>query len=89
MEVIYSNRFIRDYKKLPKKVKELAKKKEDIFRQNPFDSRLKTHKLHGKFKGRIEKYWSFSVGYKYRIVFRFIDKNIVRFYLIGTHRIYQ
>jgi len=89
MEVLYSSKFIRSYKKLPEKVKKLAEEKEKVFRQNPFSPELKTHKLHGKFKGKIEKYWSFSVGYKYRIVFRFTDKNIVRFYLIGTHRIYQ
>jgi len=89
LKIIYSSKFIKSYKKLPNKVKELAEKKEKFFRQNPFSPELKTHKLHGKFKGKIEKYWSFSVGYKHRIVFRFVDKNVVRFYLIGTHSIYQ
>ena len=89
MKIIYSSRFGRKYKKLPNKIKDLAEKQEKIFLRDPFDPRLKTHKLHGKFKGKIEKYWSFSIGYKYRIVFRFIDKNVARFYLIGTHRIYQ
>lgn len=88
MKILYSSKFIRSYKKLPDEVKKSAEEKEKIFRQNPFDLRLKTHKLHGKFRGKIEKYWSFSVGYKYRIVFRFTDKNTARFYLIGTHRIY-
>lgn len=88
MQIIYSSKFIRNYKKLPDKIKRSAEEKEKIFLQNPFDPRLKTHKLHGKFRRKIEKYWSFSIGYKYRIVFRFIDKNTVRFYLIGTHRIY-
>ena len=89
MNILYSSKFIRNYKKLPDKIKNLAGEKEDIFLQNPFDKRLKTHKLSGKFRKKVEKYWSFSVGYKHRIVFRFIDKNTVRFYLIGTHRIYQ
>ncbi|MAF20675.1 MAG: hypothetical protein CMI55_03270 [Parcubacteria group bacterium] len=89
MKILYSSKFIRGYKKLPDEAKKLAEKKEKVFRQNPFSPELKTHKLHGKFKGKIEKYWSFSIGYKYRIVFRFTDKNTVRFYLIGTHRIYQ
>ena len=89
LKIIYSSKFIRSYKKLPDKIKRLAEEKEKIFCQNPFDPRLKTHKLHGMFRGKIEKYWSFSVGYKHRIVFRFTDKNTIRFYLIGTHRIYQ
>ncbi len=89
MNIIRSSKFGREYKKLPSKIKKLAEEREKIFRRDPFNPRLKKHKLHGKFKGKIEKYWSFSIGYKYRIVFRFIDKNTVRFYLIGTHRIYQ
>ena len=89
MKIVYSPRFNREYKKLPEKVKYLAEEKEKIFRKDPFSPRLKTHKLQGRFRRKIEKYWSFSIGYKYRIVFRFIDKNMVRFYLIGTHRIYQ
>jgi len=89
MRILYSSKFKKGYKKLPNKVKKIAEEKENIFRQNPFDPKLKTHKLHGKFRGRIKKYWSFSIGYKYRIVFRFINKDIVRFYLIGTHHIYQ
>lgn len=89
MKILYTSHFIRSYKKLPKEIKELAKKKEKIFRKNPFDPRLKTHKLQGRFKGKLEKYWSFSIGYKYRIIFRFLNRNTVRFYKVGTHRIYQ
>ncbi len=89
MKIKYSSKFIREYKKLSRKIRDLAEEKEEIFRKNPFDPRLKTHKLHGKFKGRIEKYYSFSVGYKYRVIFRFIERDEVRFYLIGTHKIYQ
>jgi len=89
MKIVYSSKFVRVYKKLPNKIKKLAEEKEKIFRHNPFDSRLKSHKLSGKFKGKLKNYWSFSVDYRHRIIFRFIDKNTVRFYLIGTHRIYQ
>ena len=89
MNILYSSKFIRNYKKLPDQIKNLTEKKENIFLQNPFDKRLKTHKLSGKFRRKVEKYWSFSVGYRHRIVFRFIDKNTVRFYLIGMRRIYQ
>jgi len=89
MNILYSSKFIRNYKKLPNKIKNLTEEKENIFRQNPFDKKLKTHKLSGKFRKKIEKYWSFSVDHKYRIVFRFTNKNTVHFYLIGTHRVYR
>lgn len=43
-------RFDKSYKKLPKRIKNKAKEKERIFRENPFDPRLGTHKLSGKEK---------------------------------------
>lgn len=85
MEVVYSSKFRREYKKLSNKIKDLAEKSEKIFRQNPFDKRLKTHKLSGKFKN----FWSFSVDHRYRIVFEFTGENIICFHLVGTHKIYQ
>ena len=85
MKILYSSKFVRSYKKLSNKIRDLAKEKERIFRKNPFDPRLKAHKLSGKFKN----YWSFSIGYKYRIIFKFAEKDIILFYKIGTHRIYQ
>ncbi len=84
-KIIYSPKFYREYRKLPDKAKKLMEEKENIFRQNPFDKKLKTHKLSGKFRG----FWSFSVGYKYRIVFEFAGDGVIYFHSVGTHRIYQ
>ena len=85
MEIRYSPKFVRQYKKLPKEVKVRAERREAVFRKNPFDPRLKTHKLHGSQEG----FMSFSVDYSYRIIFEFADTNVVIFYEIGTHDIYE
>jgi len=86
MEIIYSPKFGREYRKLPASVKNLAEEQEIIFRQDPFDPRLKTHKL----KGRLNGFLSFSIGYKYRIIFEFAkDKNTVYFHSVGNHDIYN
>ena len=85
MEIVYSPKFARDYKKLPDKVKVAAEKRESIFRKDPFDSRLKTHKL----TGYLEGFWSFSITHSYRIIFDFADKQTVRFYRVGDHTIYK
>ncbi len=85
MRIIYSPKFKREYKKLPLKIKLLAEKREAIFRANPFDSRLKTHKL----AGRLQEFWSFSIDYKYRIIFEFAGKDEVHFHSAGDHDIYQ
>ena len=85
MEIIYSSKFRREYKKLPRDLKLAAEEKEQTFRKNPFHSSLDTHKLHG----RLREFWSFSIGFKYRIVFELGDKNTIYFHSVGDHDIYQ
>lgn len=86
MEIIYSPKFTREYKKLPDGIKDNAEAQEKIFRKNPFDPKLKTHQLKGKLSGFL----SFSIGYKYRIIFEFAkDKNTVYFHSVGDHDIYE
>lgn len=85
MIILYLPRFVRQYKKLPTEIKNQAKEKEKIFRENPFDPRLKRHKLTGSFDG----YWSFSITQKYRLIFEFQTKGTIRFYSIGNHDIYD
>lgn len=82
MEILYSSKFVRQYKKLPEDVKLRAIKCERLFQKNPFDPRLKTHKLHGSQHNVM----SFSVNYSYRIIFKFYGAEVV-FYEIGTHDI--
>ena len=84
MDIEYSPRFRRQFKKLPKEVKEAAVKYERIFRVNPFDPKLKTHKIHGTMK----EYWAFSISFNYRIGFTFVDGILVRFHAVGSHNIY-
>lgn len=85
MDIEVTDRFTKQYKKLPTVIKKQAQHKEFIFRSNPFDARLDTHKL----VGREKECWSFSVNYSYRIKFIFLTKNSVLFLEIGTHSIYR
>jgi len=86
MKIIYGSKFAREYKKLPDNIKDIAEEQEALFRKNPFDPKLKTHKLKGKLSGVL----SFSIGHKYRIIFEFSkDKNTTYFHSVGNHDIYQ
>ena len=85
MKIYYSSKFEKEYKRLSNKVKLTAEKKEKIFRNDPFDSKLKTHKL----TGRLKDFYSFSIDFKHRIIFEFSGKNIVWFHSIGSHEIYK
>ena len=85
MNIEYPPKFIKQFKKLSKEAKESALRCEKLFRVNPFDLKLKTHKLHGTMK----EYWAFSISYNYRIGFTFIDSDLIRFHAIGSHDIYK
>ncbi len=85
MTIYYTTKFAREYQKLPLAIQREAEKREAIFRKNPFDQRLRTHKL----KGQLSNFWSFSVTHSYRIIFQFDADENVWFHAIGDHAIYQ
>ena len=85
MIIRVTSKFRKSYRKLPKIVKIKAQEREKIFRDDPFDLRLDTHKLHGKYKD----YWAFTVVGQHRIMFVFINSGRVDFINIGTHEIYK
>ena len=81
----YTPRYIASFKKLPKEIKQKTLRKEKLFLVNPFDARLKTHKLHGVLSDHL----SFLIDYRYRVMFRFIDAHSALFFDVGTHQLYQ
>lgn len=85
MRIFYSSKFAQEYQRLPLKIKKIAEKKEQIFRENPFDPKLKTHKLKGNLKGFL----SFSINQKYRIIFEFVNSKTVWLHAVGDHSIYK
>ncbi len=84
-QVHLAPRFLTSFTKLPTAVQSLAKEKDTWFRANPFDPRLRTHKLKGELAGA----WSYSVNRSYRVLFRFLTDHEVLYYDIGTHDIYR
>jgi mRNA-degrading endonuclease YafQ of YafQ-DinJ toxin-antitoxin module len=85
MEVSFSDSFKKVFNK---RIKSTEIEKEfwislEFFIIDPFDPRLKTHKLSGKLKNM----WSFSIGYDLRVVFYFTKEKPKKAILIdiGTH----
>ena len=85
MKIYYSSKFAKEYKRLPKRIKLAAEKKEMAFHKDPFDPQLKTHKL----TGRLKEFWAFSIDYHYRIIFEFRNRETIWFHSVGTHEIYK
>jgi len=81
----YRPKFIKNYKRLQSELKAEIIKKIELFKNRENHKMLDVHKLHGKMKDR----YSFSVNYRYRIVFRYEDKNTAALLTVGDHDIYQ
>jgi len=81
----YSSKFLKSLSKLPNGIIKKAEEKEKIFKENPFDPRLRTHKLKGKEK-ETRAFW---INYVYRIKFIFLSDKEVLFIDVGTHEIYK
>jgi mRNA-degrading endonuclease YafQ of YafQ-DinJ toxin-antitoxin module len=84
-EILYKPVFIKKYRKLELALKEEVREKIELLRDRSNHSKLKVHKLQGKFS----MYWSFSVNYKVRIFFIFEGKNRIAILNIGDHDIYK
>jgi len=85
MDVSFSNSFRKAFEK---RIKSAETKTEfwvrlDLFIKDPFDPKLKTHKLSGKLKNL----WSFSIENDVRVVFFFTDDKPKRavFVDLGSH----
>ncbi len=85
IEIAFSSSFKRAFKRRVAGNSEREntfRTKIELFKNNPFEPSLKTHKLSGKLKD----YWSFSIEYDLRIIFYFSDKEKVVLVDIGTHK---
>lgn len=77
----FEKKFDRYKSQLTNAEKEKLKKRFEIFKNNVFDERLKTHKL----KGNLKEYHAFSISYSDRLVFKILDDGGIYFIEIGGH----
>ncbi len=74
IEIAFSSSFKRAFKKRIQGQSYLEERfwdRVDIFKNDSFDNRIKTHKL----SGRLKELWSFNVDYDNRVIFYFVNDN--------------
>lgn len=85
IEVAFSSSFKRAFKTKVAGKPDTAERfweRLEVFKNNPFDPTLRTHRLSGKLK----HLWSFSIEYDLRVLFQFVDDHRAVFIDIGTHK---
>jgi addiction module RelE/StbE family toxin len=83
-EIAFSSSFHRAFKgkiRGNSKLEQRFWERVEIFKADPRDPRLRTHKLSGSLQG----WWSFTIEYDVRVIFWFVDPSRVVFVDIGTH----
>lgn len=81
----YRPEFIRLYNKLECSLQDEIKEKIVLFKDLENHRSLKVHKLHGRFRDC----YSFSVNYKFRIVFEYLNKTTASLMTVGDHDMYK
>lgn len=86
MDLGFTPQFRRQFKKLPKELQNEVLEKIELFQDIDQHQTLKVHKLQGRLEGR----WSFSVNYRYRIIFTWETRDRAAILLaVGDHSIYR
>lgn len=81
----YKPRFLRESKKFSEQLMQDLERAIALFVKNPQDPSLRTHRL----KGSLKDFYSFSMNYKYRIVFEWSGKNTAILHMVGNHSVYE
>ncbi|MCK5537595.1 MAG: type II toxin-antitoxin system mRNA interferase toxin, RelE/StbE family [Bacteroidales bacterium] len=84
IELIWDEKFIKILKKWKKKHPKQTnnfEKRLNLFINEPFHNSLKTHRL----SGNLKEYWTLSINYEQRLIFKFISDDKALLIDIGTH----
>ena len=84
MEILYTKRFQKHYKKLDTYIQSKVKTTIEIFRDDPWDQKLRNHPLEGEYIW----YRSIDVTWDFRIVFEELSEDsyaLVELIDVGTH----
>lgn len=83
--LVYSEKFKRQFSKLPRVLQEKTLQQLETFQKTPFHPGLRLHKLSGILDGL----WSVSVNLKYRVIVKFHPNGDAQLISVGTHAIYE
>jgi len=82
MQIEYSKKFMKEFKKCPNAIKTNFKVKLQIFIDNRYHPILNNHPLFGKLKGCR----SLNISGDWRAIFAYIDNDKITYFVaIGTH----
>lgn len=85
INIVFTATFLKQLKKSEKKFQDEVVRKSKLFEDIKNHKNLKVHKLHG----RLKDFYSFSIDFKQRIIFRYETSKEVYFMSIESHDGYR
>jgi len=85
VDVLYSKKFLKMLSKLDPNLQEEMLEKIDLFKNTENHKRLKLHKLKGDLRGC----YSFSVNYRYGVLFQYDFKKNPILLIVNDHGMYN
>jgi len=82
VKLLYGTKFFRQAKKISKDQQKKLSELLEIFQKNPFDSKLHTKALSGKFSGL----YSFRATHDWRVIFQFVSPNEIQLIELGNRK---
>ena len=81
MRVNRTRNFVKQYKKLPKKVQQQFRARLTLWLKDPEQPILRVHALKGELRGC----WSMNISGDYRVVYYLASEEEMVLVLVGTH----
>ena len=81
MQYFLSKSFEKQFKKLPKKIKQRVIERLSAFVSDPMDYRLHNHALMGEWMGHR----NIDISGDIRAIYKRVDEKVVRFVAVGSH----
>jgi len=77
--------YVRQFEKLDLLLQDEVSEKIELLKHRSNHRALKAHKLHGQLKDC----YSFSVNYRFRVVYEYLSQDEVVLLAIGDHEVYR
>jgi len=81
MQIKFSKKFQKDYRKLPNKLQKQTKIRVRLFAEDRTHPQLNNHGLHGTQKG----FWSINISGDARAIYEWTGVDSALFIKLGTH----
>ena len=85
VEIQQTTQFTKSFESLPTSIQKRTVKTISLFKSDPHHPSLRNHKL----KGKLSHLRSISVTMKYRILFTYVEDEVVLILDIGIHELYR